>query len=66
LLQPVILGATTTFGRYPGDDAVWVSYVTRFAMDAVGGVDFQSASVSFIFHLIDLSRAEELAGIAVF
>src|SRR5215510_14777410 len=65
--QQFIAWTAAAFGCNPIDHFVGVHNVTRFAVDAVRGIDLQTKSpVSGRSHFIDGSRTKELAGIAVF
>ena len=65
--QALIVRATATFRRNPGDDAVRILDVARLAMHAVRGVDLQAlAATAVIHHLVDVRGTEVLARIAEF
>ena len=67
-LEAVVMGAAAAFGGNPGDDLVGIGDITGFAMNAVGGIDFQTRAGTLRagFHLVNRRRAEILARVAVF
>src|SRR5689334_25118671 len=67
-LHSIVIRATATLGRHPGDDLVWVHDVAGFAVDAVGEVHrylFRAGHIRSIDHLVHLGGTEMLAWIAV-
>src|SRR5438034_1263602 len=65
LLHSVILWPPSTLGRHPRDYLIRIHDVARLAMDAVRRVDLQLFRGRLGHHLVDVRRAEPLAGIAV-
>src|SRR3984957_8181464 len=61
-----VVGAASAFGRDPVDDLVGVGDVAGFAMDAIGGVDFQFGGAFLGDHFVDRGGTKILAGVAVF
>ncbi len=67
VLHAFVVGAAATFGDDPVDDLVGVGDVAGFAVDAVGGVDFEFEVAGFgnFGAFVDRGRAKILARVAV-
>src|SRR6185437_8194774 len=67
ILHPIIIRPATALRRHPRDDLVRVHDVAGLAVDTVGWVQVDPLALGRIrgfFHLVDIGRAEVLAGIA--
>lgn len=64
----VVIGPTAAFRWDPGDDLVGIHNVAGFAVDTIGEIDgdlLRAGHVGGLDHLVNFSRTEVLAGIAV-
>src|SRR5215469_7451173 len=64
-LHAFIVWAAAAFGNHPINNLIGVGDVAGLAVDAVGKVDFEPHTISFLGHLIDGRGTKILAGIAV-
>src|SRR5690242_15060121 len=68
-LHALVIRASASLGRNPGDDLVWVGNVAGLAVHAVGWVQADAFSVwscRVVEHLVDIGGTEVLAGAAEF
>jgi hypothetical protein len=69
LSHPIIIRSAATFRRDPSNDLVWIGNVTGFTMHAVRRIQADAFSVGLagiVHHLVNICRAEILAGAAEF
>jgi hypothetical protein len=64
-LHAFVVGAAAAFGDDPVDDLIGVGDVAGFAVDTVGGVDFEFEVAGFGDGLVDGGGTKILAGVAV-
>ena len=67
-LHPFVVRTAASFRTNPGDDLIRIGNVARLAMDAVRRIQLEvlARAARIVFHFIDVGRAKELAGVAIF
>src|SRR5438270_773429 len=68
-LHPIIVRTATALRRHPGNDLIWILYVTRLAVNAVGRIEADALSIrsrGILEHFVNIRWTKILAWVAVF